>query len=72
MKHAPFPEGRLIEIRLAGALLVLGERELIDLLRRDPALWKQALLRGKALRRARLAQERAKRAGRYRNLCQDD
>ncbi|MDI6709469.1 MAG: hypothetical protein QME76_02075 [Bacillota bacterium] len=60
MKHVVFPEGRLVELRIRRALLVLSEQELIDLLRRDPGLWQQALLRGKALKRARLAQERAK------------
>ncbi|WP_334110556.1 hypothetical protein [Thermodesulfitimonas autotrophica] len=66
MRHAEFPDGPLVVVQQRRCLLVLGEQELIDLLRRDPDLWRAALQRGKALERARLARERAKQEVRRR------
>lgn len=57
---ADFPSdgSALIRIRVAGALVVVSEREMVRLLGRDPALWAAALRRGKAVTRAQTAQRR--------------
>lgn len=52
------PEEKLIEVALTKCRLCFTERELIRLLARDPALWKKALARGKASRRAEKAARR--------------
>ncbi|MBU4532185.1 MAG: hypothetical protein KJ650_00815 [Firmicutes bacterium] len=50
-KHADWPPGKLLEIRMSGCVLILGEQELLSLLAQDQALWQAALQRGKAVRR---------------------
>lgn len=55
LRHAEFPDGPLVVVQQRRCLLVLGEAELLALLKRDPALWRAALQRGKALERARKA-----------------
>lgn len=53
---APGPGGASLmkgEVRLSRCLLVLTEAELLSLLSHDMDLWRQALERGKALKRAR-------------------
>lgn len=42
-------------------VLVITEAELQKLLARDPALWSEAIKRGKGMRRARAARERAEK-----------
>lgn len=63
MPTAEFPEGRIVEIRFAGCLLILGERELIRMLNHHPRLWMAAMRRGKAVLRRRKARERFEKAG---------
>ncbi|MGE5593432.1 MAG: hypothetical protein ACM3X3_07095 [Betaproteobacteria bacterium] len=53
----------MIEIRLPKCWVLLTEREVESLLKRDPALWRTALERGKAVMRAR-----ARRPGRRREM----
>lgn len=43
---------KYIEIRLTKCRLYLTEPELVRLLQRDPALWREAIRRGKWARRA--------------------
>ncbi len=63
MPTAEFPEGRIIEMKPAGCLLILGERELIRMLNHHPRLWMAAMRRGKAVLRQRKAKARAEKAG---------
>lgn len=49
---------KYVEIRLKRCRLFLTESELINLLARDPALWQEALRRGKAITRKEQANER--------------
>lgn len=42
---------RFIEVRLTKHKLFLTEPELVNLLSRDPALWREAIRRGKHIRR---------------------
>jgi len=52
------PYTAYVEIRTTKCRLFLTEAELQKLLARDPALWKKALKRGKAIKRARRAAAR--------------
>jgi hypothetical protein len=49
---------QLLHIRLPKCLIVLTKGELLTLLRHDPDLWRNALERGKAARRAQQAKKR--------------
>ncbi len=60
---AMFPEGKLVTVKVAGCLLVLSEGELRDLLKAQPALWTQAVRRGKAVLRRERAKARLRKAG---------
>lgn len=52
--QTPYKAGpQYIEIKLTKCRLFLTEAELQKLLARDPALWRVALKRGKAVQRAR-------------------
>lgn len=50
----------MIEIRGKRCLLVLEESEVLSLLPHDRTIWERALRRGKALKRARRREARAK------------
>jgi len=50
-----------IEIKMTKCVLVITEAELQKLLSRDPALWAEAIKRGKGTRRVRAARERAEK-----------
>lgn len=62
-KRADFPQGKLLEIRMTGAVLVLSEAELLSLLAHDGRIWQAALQRGKAVRRAEAAAKRQEKMG---------
>lgn len=47
-----------LNIQLSKCLVVLSEKELSNLLTRDPELWKTALKRGKAFTRSRQTRQR--------------
>lgn len=47
----PNTEKRMIEVKLTKCVLYLTEAELINLLAKDPAIWQQAIQRGKAFKR---------------------
>jgi hypothetical protein len=49
---------RFIEIRLTKYKLFLTQPELVNLLSRDPALWAEAIRRGKRIKRGRAAERR--------------
>lgn len=68
MKHADFPAGPLVEIKTRRCLLILSEDEIISLLSSNPDIWKTAIQRGKAIRRAKLAQERSKASRKYKTI----
>ena len=59
---ADFPQDgtKLVDFKLAGALLVLSEKELLALLALNPATWQAALQRGKAAKRREAAAGRQK------------
>lgn len=56
----------MVQIRLPKCWVLLTEREIEDLLKRDPELWETALKRGKAVMRARARETR--QAARRRSL----
>lgn len=57
-RYAEFPKERVVEIKLTGCILILGEQELLSLLAQDQTLWQAALQRGKAVRRREQAARR--------------
>ena len=61
--RVPGAEQRLVEIRLTKCLLLLTEPEIISLLAHDPALWQQAVKRGK--HRLRAAKEAKRKLRQY-------
>lgn len=62
--QTPYKAGpQYIEIKLTKCRLFLTEAELQKLLSRDPALWKKALKRGKAVQRAEARRPAKVKAG---------
>lgn len=51
---------RYVEVRLTKCLIVLTEAEFNGMLQKDPALWEQAIRRGKVILRHRAAEKRNK------------
>ncbi len=53
-----------IEVRLPRCILILTEAEILQMLKSNIGIWQQAVIRGKAVARARQTQARAEMKGR--------